>query len=1157
MHPLNRLGAVVPALALLIGVPYVLVGHVTWPELPASWDVALAHLRGWRLPPGVLTAVMIVLLWALWGGFALALAAEAGARLRGVPLRLRPFGPLQAVAATAVAATVATPVAAFADTIDRTADAADEVPDAPAAEQGPVERTRTISGFEVGSAELTEQMRRDLEPTVAMLAEHRDTDVPVTITGHADPSGNADRNMELSRERARAVADHLAAELGENAPDTEVDGRGSEQPVEGPPESQRRVEVTYTLAPAPPPPAAPQEEPEETTGLVTAQNAASSMSEDGPRVVVLEIPDGAVAGAVGFAGLAGGYLLGRRGALVPRIALSLPRRLTGRPRRLALPPPPPRPEPEDHIDGRVTVELDHVPGLGLTGKGADGAARRLIANALDPAEPLAVRILITEGETVRLLGETGRDLLRDHPCEPVTMVPHTEDALAVLAAELRGLDTSGRAPLALITSPVPGHEHALSGLLLHGQHRGVTAVILGSWPLGGSCTVDADGLISQTSTPLSTLFHCSWAGATAEEVHEAVHAHHRAGGAPRPERGRPVLVPEDWDDDAAFVSRVGDPAAWDRLTRAWEEDEETDLFQSAVDGSDEEDAFPGARRTAGESWNTPADDGDAVDAAFRALLEAEGSLPADHTPAAEPAAPPAPADDGAPTEAATARSAAPAADADGASAEVGAAVPERLASPAAEAGGEASSEPADRTPAAESAAVPSASAVPSATRTTDGGAPAEAVTARSAAPAANADGASAEAGAAIPERPAVPAAEARGDGNPSEPTSLTSAEPGTDTAESFATSAESTTPSATQVTDGGAPAEVGAATPERPAVPAAGVSGGETPSESADRTPAAESAAVPSESAAPSATRATVGNVPAEAAAAPVARSAVPAADGGGVSAQVGAAIPERSAVSGAGVNGDETPSESADRTPAAESAAVPSESAVPSATRAVEGGAPAGAGAATPERPAASATEVSSDGTPAKAAADRVSPVAAGAREAFEEAGSGGPTAETAEQRKLVPRPGGRGSGFAQAPAAPAAPAAPRPDAAKPVTPAAPDSPGTEVRHERVPGRKAGRARFIRVERPVPRPQGETATPAPARIPTARTGEKASVPEKPAAAPRRPHPHPETAASARATDRKPAAPADGGETAPAYRPQPAKPRKAGRGRTWKPRGDA
>ena len=651
MHPLSRLCAVAFALAFLIGLPYVLLWHVTWPEPPASWEVALAHLRGWRTPPGVLTAALITALWALWGLFALAIMAEAVARLRGVTLRLRPLGPLQAIAATAVAATAVTPAVAFADTVApaEQSEDEDEAPEAAQddAEQAPVERTRTVSGFELGSAELTERMRQDLAPTVEMLGDHWDPNVPVRITGHTDPSGDAERNQELSEERARALAEHLTESLGENAPDTEVTGKGSDQEIEGPAQTQRRVEIAYTLAPTPPPAPAPESqgqgqaaetaEEEGDRPVVTMDNTSAVTDEDGPRVVVVEIPDGGIAATVAFAGLAGGYLLGKRGSFVPRMALSLPRpRLrAGRPRRLALPAPPERPEPTDEIHERVTLELDHVPGLGLIGKGADAAVRRLIVNALDPTEPLAVRVLITEPEATRLLGEAGRDLLRDRPCEPVTMVPTMEDALAFLASELHAMDTRERAPLALIASPDPRHEHALSGLLLHGQHRGVTAVILGSWPLGGNCVVDADGLISQTSQPLSTLFHCSWAGSTSEKVREAVVTYHEADHAlsertERPssrrdteaweaERDRPVLVAEDWADDDAFTP-VGDDAVWERLTRAWDED--PDSFAADDDADAAEEAVEIDRDVEDGQRSAP-DDGAAIGAAFGALQDGE------------------------------------------------------------------------------------------------------------------------------------------------------------------------------------------------------------------------------------------------------------------------------------------------------------------------------------------------------------------------------------------------------------------------------------------------------------------------------------------------------------------------------------------------------
>ncbi|MFW6640305.1 OmpA family protein [Nocardiopsis algeriensis] len=589
MSHVGKLSAALITAAVLAGVPYLLLWHLPWPELPQSWDVAAAHLRGLRLPPGVPAALLIVALWTLWGLYTAGLAVEVAARLRGAPRRLRPLGPLQAVAAAAVGTAALTPAGAFADTVadgqeehgNRQERAGDEdggngeegMPPASGEAARPTERVRTVAGFAVGSAELTEQMRQDLAPVAEMIASYGDPGAPVRITGHTDPSGSATANMDLSERRAQAVADHLADTLGEDAPDFEVRGAGSGEPRDGGAAAQRRAEVSYTVVPQQPPPAVVHTR----EAAAVEEIASEAPADDGDRrVVVLEIPEGTVTGALAFAGLAGGYVLGRRGARVPRISLSLPRMRSlprSRPRRLALPAPPPRPVPEDEIDERVTVELDHVPGLGVTGEGAFGAVRRLVANALDPLDGSAVRVLITEADTVRLLGEKARDLLRAHPCEPVRMVDTMEEALEVLQRELHG-DTGERPPLALVASaPGPEHETALSGLLLHGQRNGITAVILGRWPLGGSLVIEADGLITQTSPPLNPLFHCSWPGSTADQVVSAVRAYRHSSPAgpdqPRASAPAPAAEPENpWkflDEPLAPAGTTGTEDLWSFL----------------------------------------------------------------------------------------------------------------------------------------------------------------------------------------------------------------------------------------------------------------------------------------------------------------------------------------------------------------------------------------------------------------------------------------------------------------------------------------------------------------------------------------------------------------------------------------------------------------
>ncbi|NKZ01905.1 OmpA family protein [Nocardiopsis alborubida] len=599
MTQIRRLSALLLAAAILLGIPYLLLSHLPWPELPDSWAVAAAHLRGWRLPPGVFTALLITVLWVLWGLYTAGLVVETFARLRGMPRRLRPLGPLQVVAAAAVGTVAVAPATAFADTVttqedreadgEQDADALSAPEEAPSAQ--PVERVRTVSGFGVGSAELTEQMRDDLAPVADMIDSYGDTETPVRITGHTDPSGSVQANQELSERRAQAVADHLDEVLGEEAPEMEVEGVGSEQPREGGAAAQRRAEVAYTVVPQPTSlqsrvmaaeaeaPAAGTEADEaaaavqETDPVAAAADAAAAeAAEDGGNVLVVEIPDGAVTGAVAFAGLAGGYLLGKRGVRVPGVSLSLPR-LPRAPRRLALTAPPPRPTPGDDIDDRVTVELDHVPGLGITGPGAAGAARRLIVNALDRLNDNAVRVLLTETDASRLVGDRGRDLLRAHPCEPVRMVGTMEEALTVLQRELHQITEERgerpHTPLALVTSPTSEHETALSGLLLHGQQQGITAVVLGRWPLGGSCVIEEDGLITETSPPLNPVFHCSWPGATAEEVMDAVRAYRHSSPALEETADRVSnreAVPEDAVEEAGsfaepFLGALGEQTA--------------------------------------------------------------------------------------------------------------------------------------------------------------------------------------------------------------------------------------------------------------------------------------------------------------------------------------------------------------------------------------------------------------------------------------------------------------------------------------------------------------------------------------------------------------------------------------------------------------------
>jgi outer membrane protein OmpA-like peptidoglycan-associated protein/Tol biopolymer transport system component len=84
--------------------------------------------------------------------------------------------------------------------------------------------------FTFDSHKLLDESRAELQQLVRFLREN--PDVKVRITGHTDNTGNAAYNLQLSQNRARAVANYL---LGEGVPMNRVSykGKGASEPVAG------------------------------------------------------------------------------------------------------------------------------------------------------------------------------------------------------------------------------------------------------------------------------------------------------------------------------------------------------------------------------------------------------------------------------------------------------------------------------------------------------------------------------------------------------------------------------------------------------------------------------------------------------------------------------------------------------------------------------------------------------------------------------------------------------------------------------------------------------------------------------------------------------------------------------------------------------------
>jgi outer membrane protein OmpA-like peptidoglycan-associated protein len=107
------------------------------------------------------------------------------------------------------------------------------------------------SSFKVGSAEIPDSLKSQLEVFADVLRARRGSGKVVRIEGHADASGSATVNTALSQKRAEAVREYLVARGADPAMLSPV-GLGSNVPKNGAdpfsPEN-RRVEIGRADAP--------------------------------------------------------------------------------------------------------------------------------------------------------------------------------------------------------------------------------------------------------------------------------------------------------------------------------------------------------------------------------------------------------------------------------------------------------------------------------------------------------------------------------------------------------------------------------------------------------------------------------------------------------------------------------------------------------------------------------------------------------------------------------------------------------------------------------------------------------------------------------------------------------------------------------------------
>jgi DNA-binding SARP family transcriptional activator len=152
-------------------------------------------------------------------------------------------------------------------------------------------------------------------------------------------------------------------------------------------------------------------------------------------------------------------------------------------------------------------------GLGLTGPGAESAARGLLAAALadhDPGAPPGTVVLPCTtaatllGAAAVTLPSSPRLVVTDDLADALTLLEqqilhrsrlvYAHEVDTVAAMRTADPDEEPTPPLLLIADATGDHERVrISALLAQGQRLDVHGVLLGGWPAGDTVVVDADG----------------------------------------------------------------------------------------------------------------------------------------------------------------------------------------------------------------------------------------------------------------------------------------------------------------------------------------------------------------------------------------------------------------------------------------------------------------------------------------------------------------------------------------------------------------------------------------------------------------------------------------------------------------------------------------
>jgi len=166
-------------------------------------------------------------------------------------------------------------------------------------------------------------------------------------------------------------------------------------------------------------------------------------------------------------------------------------------------------------DGQeITADIAAIGGLGLTGPGASGAARAVLAALLSRARPdpedLGPIAVVPADDAVLAPAPFPEDGSVPGLSRPPSLTAALDELEGVILRRARLAQRPGdedpvprtaaaaQPAVALIAASAPADTPRLRGIIATGRDLGVTAVVLGNWPYGVTCHVAADGMVTAT-----------------------------------------------------------------------------------------------------------------------------------------------------------------------------------------------------------------------------------------------------------------------------------------------------------------------------------------------------------------------------------------------------------------------------------------------------------------------------------------------------------------------------------------------------------------------------------------------------------------------------------------------------------------------------------